>query len=306
MNLPVLECDNLSRWYNDVIAVNDLTVQVDPGITGLLGPNGAGKSSLMRMMMGLSRPSAGSLRVLEESPWDNPNLLGRIGYVPEGDAPWRNLSGFDCAMMAARYSNLVGEDAEAAVKDALLKVELENAMQKRVESYSRGMRQRLKFALALLNDPELLILDEPLLGTDPPTRKDLIELIRGMAQAGKSVIVSTHVLPDIEAMTQRIMVLNHGRLMAHGDVGEIREWLERYPRTVRVATPEPRELGATLWSWESVLSVQAEPNAVVVQTKQPKAFYEKLQELLVNGTHDFTSVTSPDDSVEAIFKYLVS
>ncbi|HVL86627.1 MAG TPA: ABC transporter ATP-binding protein [Candidatus Thermoplasmatota archaeon] len=304
--MNVLACERLSRWYGDVIAVNDLTVEVEPGITGVLGPNGAGKTSLLRMATGLVRPSAGTIRVLGEDPWDNPALAARVGYVPEGDAPWRDLSGLQCATLAARLSGLAPGRAEEAAREKLARVGLSSAMDRRVEAYSRGMRQKLKFALALAHDPELLILDEPLLGTDPPTRRDLVQLIKGLAAEGKSVLVSTHVLPDVEAMTQRILLVNHGRLMAYGEVAKIRDLLERYPRTVRLATPSPRPVGAALWGWESVLSVAAEEGAVVVRTRDPQRFYEDLQRMLLERQDlAVMSVTSPDETIEAVFRYLV-
>lgn len=303
--MAVLECDSLSRWYGDVIAVNDVTVEVRPGITGLLGPNGAGKSSLMKMAIGLLRPSAGALKVLDENPWNNPKLLARLGYVPEGDPPWTDLTGRRCAVLAGRMAGLTGMAAEEAAVRALQQTGLAEQAEKIVDAYSRGMRQKLKFALALLHEPEFYILDEPLLGSDPLTRRDLIQLIRDLEKQGRSVLVSTHVLPDVEAMTQRILLLNHGRLMAYGEVGEIRDLLERYPRTVRIATPDPRALGAAIWQWNSVLSLQAEDAAVVVRTPKPQEFYQELQRLLVQGKFPFTSLTSPDDNVEAVFRYLV-
>jgi ABC-2 type transport system ATP-binding protein len=303
--MGVLAAKELSKWYGEVIAVNDLNVEVPEGITGLLGPNGAGKSTFMRMTMGLLKPSRGSIEVLGENPWDNPNLLERIGYLPEGDAPWRDQSGLRSATMAARLSGLSGDAAEEAAASALRRVGLTEAQDRPVAAYSRGMRQRHKLALTLLHDPELLILDEPLLGADPLSRKELIHLIRDLAAQGKSVLVSTHVLPDVEAMTQRILLLNHGRLMAHGEVAHIRDLLERYPRTVRIATPRPRDLGAALWGWESVLSIQAEEGALLVRTRQPQEFYTELQRLLARKDLPFTSVTSPDDNLEAVFRYLV-
>ena len=303
--MAVLECNQLSRWYGEVIAVNDLTVEVQPGITGLLGPNGAGKSTLMKLAMGLLHPSTGTIKVLDEDPWGNPEILRRIGYVPEGDAPWRDRTGRKSAEMAGRLAGLSAGDAAAAADRALAQVGLSPQADKIVDAYSRGMRQKLKFALALLHEPELYILDEPLLGSDPITRRDLIQLIRDLATQGKSVIVSTHVLPDVEAMTQRILLLNHGRMMAYGDVPEIRDLLEHYPRTVRIATPQPRDLGAILNSWPTVLSLQYEPDAVVVRTPKPKEFFQTLQQHLIHNKVPFTSVTSPDDNVEAVFKYLV-
>lgn len=303
--MAVLECNQLSRWYGEVIAVNDVTVEVQPGIIGLLGPNGAGKSSLMKMSVGLLRPSNGSIKILDEDPWNNPNLLKRIGYVPEGDAPYRHLTGRNCCIHVGKLAGLSQTDSEAAAERALGQVGLTKESEKKVENYSRGMRQKLKFALALLHDPELYILDEPLLGSDPITRRDLIQLIKNLEKSGKSVIVSTHVLPDVEAMTQRILLLNHGRMMAYGDVGEIRDLLERYPRTVRIHTPKPRELGAALWGWPTVLSLQAEDAAVVVKTPKPQEFFAALQDYLIKNPIAFTSVTSPDDNVEAVFQYLV-
>ncbi len=305
---PVLELSHVSRWYGDVIAVNDVSVKVQPGIVGVLGPNGAGKSSLMRMIVGLSRPSAGSVRVLGQDPWSNPGYLRRIGYVPEAKAPWRELPGREVAIRAARLSGLEPGMAERAADDAIARVGLSDAASKPVESYSHGMHQRLKFALAIAHDPDLLILDEPLLGTDPVARRDLLKLMREMGDQGKSLLVSTHVLPDVEALTRRILVMNHGRLMAYGDAGEIRDLLERYPRTVRIQTPAPRAIGAAIWGWESVAAMDIEPDALVIRTSEPAAFYTALQELLGRPDGDplpFTSITSPDDHVETVFRYLV-
>lgn len=301
----VLTCKELSKWYGDVIAVNDVNVELRPGITGLLGPNGAGKSTLMRLATGLLKPSRGSIEVLGEDPWDNPALLARIGFVPEGDAPWRDRSGRGAAEIAGRLTGMSHSAASEAANRALRQVGLHDVAEKHVGAYSRGMRQRLKLALALLHEPQLLILDEPLLGADPMSRRDLIQLIRDLAREGRSVVVSTHVLPDVEAMTQRILLLNHGRLMAHGEVAEIRDLLERYPRTVRIATPRPRELGQALWGWDTVLSIQAEEGALLVRTPKPQEFFRDLQRLLAQKDLPFTSITSPDDNVEAVFKYLV-
>jgi ABC-2 type transport system ATP-binding protein len=300
-----IQTKGLSKWYGEVIAVNDLTMDIPPGITGLLGPNGAGKTTFLRMCVGLASPSNGSIRVLGEDPWDNAKLLSKIGYVPDGDAPWKDHTGFEVAVLAARLAGLPGQEAEQAALRSLEKVQLTADKDRKVAGYSRGMRQRLKFALALVNDPQLLILDEPLIGTDPPTRRDLIQLIREYASEGRTILLSTHILPDVEAMTHRIVLLNHGRLMAAGDIEEIRNLLERFPRTVRVATPKPREMGAALWSIDSVLSITAEEGSVVVRTKNPQGFFADLQNLLIEKDIPFSSVVSLDENVEAIFRYLV-
>jgi ABC-2 type transport system ATP-binding protein len=303
--IPALVAEKVGLWYRDVIAVNDLTVRIEPGITGLLGLNGAGKSTLIKMAVGLLRPASGRIRILGEDPWNNAELLGRIGYLPEAPAPWREESGREAARRAARLAGIPEAEVDARVETAIERVGLQNAAERRVGTYSHGMQQRLKFALALLNDPELLILDEPLLGADPLARRDLIQLMQELAKEGKSILLSTHVLPDVEALTDRILVMDRGRLLAHGAVGEIREMLEQYPRTVRIGTDDPRALGAAIWSWPSVISLQAERDAVVVRTDRPVDFFPELQRLLLDQEMPFTSISIPDDSVEAVFKYLV-
>jgi len=303
-SLSAVECERLSRWYGDVIALNDLSASIGKGVTGLLGPNGSGKSTFMSLCVGLLRPSAGRIEVLGEDPWDNPGLLRRIGYVPEAPAPWRHLTGRDALVRGARLTGLDRNDAGRAATEGLRRVGLAEAGDKLVGAYSHGMQQRLKFALATLHRPELLILDEPLLGTDPLARRDLLHLIQDMADDGTSILLSTHVLPDVEALTERILLLHHGRLMAHGEVHEIRDLLDQHPRTVRVATADPRRLGAELWSWDEVLSVEADEDAVTVRTRNAAAFYARLQDHLIERP-GFTSVTSPDDNVEAVFEYLV-
>ena len=302
---PVVALRDVSRWHGEVIAVNDVTVEVAPGVTGLLGPNGAGKTSLLRMLVGLSRPSAGTLRVLGEDPWNNPRLLRRVGYVPEAPPPWRELSARECAERAGRYAGLDPAAARRAADDCLARVGLSGHADRAAGTFSHGMQQRLKFALALLHDPDLLVLDEPLLGTDPLARRDLLRLMQDLAGQGKSLLLSTHILPDVEALTRRILVLHRGRLMAYGEVPRIRDLLEAYPRTVRIATPDPRGLGAALWGWDSVASLQAEGDVLTVRTHRPAEFYAALQDLLARGGHPFTSVTSPDDHVETVFRYLV-
>ncbi|HUR69617.1 MAG TPA: ABC transporter ATP-binding protein [Candidatus Thermoplasmatota archaeon] len=286
--------------------MNDLTLDVQPGITGLLGPNGAGKTSLFRMAMGLIKPSAGSILVLDQDPWDNPALLRRVGYVPDGDAPWQSMTGLEACGHMARLTGLAASEADEAAAGALAKVGLTDAADKKVAAYSRGMRQRLKFGFATIGDPELWLLDEPLLATDPLTRRDLIGLIKAHAAKGGSVVISTHVLTDVEALTDRIALMAHGRLLAHGTVPDIRDMLERYPRTVRVGTPNPREVGSLLWNLPAVLSLEATEGAVIVRTRHPQAFFAQLQDLLANKDIDFTSVTSLDEDVESIFRYLVS
>ncbi|MHB8632736.1 MAG: ABC transporter ATP-binding protein [Thermoplasmatota archaeon] len=296
--------EKVSLWYGEVVAVNDVTAAIQPGITGLLGPNGAGKSTLMRLTLGLQHPTLGSVTVLGESPQDNPRLLAKIGYVPEGPPPWQELSGRRALERAARLSGLSAPSG--AVSEALRTVGLEGAADRAVAGYSLGMQQRLKFAMASVHHPELLILDEPLAGTDPLARRDLIGSMREWAASGAAILLSTHVLPDVAALTERILLLNHGRLMAHGEVAEIRSLMEGVARTVRVATPAARELGATLWQWPTVLSIESDADALTIRTRDPAGFYQALQEHLTTSPVAVTSITSPDDTVEALFHALAA
>ncbi len=297
-----VQCDGLSKWYGDVIGLNDLDVDLGSGIVGLLGPNGAGKSTLMRLIMGLQKPSSGSIQVYGDNPWDNTALLERIGYVPEGDAPWRGRTGRAVLERGARLS---GVTEDGAVEQALEDVGLTDAADRRVGTYSKGMRQRLKFALALMHAPDLLILDEPFLGTDPLTRNDLIGLIRGHVQDGGDVILSTHVLSDVEALTERILVLAAGRKQAYGNVHEIRDFLRQYPRRVQLATPDPRGLGATLWTWDEVSSLETDEDGVIIQTSDVDSFQRRLQKHLIASRDPVTAIRQLDDDVQSVFQYLV-
>jgi ABC-2 type transport system ATP-binding protein len=303
--MTVVECENLSKWYGDVVGLNNLTVEIDEGITGLLGPNGAGKSTFMRLVTGLIKPSQGWIRVLGEEPWDNTPLRERVGYVPEGSPPWPRDAGRDVLVHGARLGGMTEEEAEAAADRTLEKVGLTDAAEKRVEAYSQGMGQRLKFGLALLHEPELLILDEPLAGTDPIARRDLIDLIERVADEGRSIILTTHVLPNVEAMTQRILLLNHGRLLAHGDVHEIPQMLDQYPRTIEISTDDPLQLREDLAGFQTILSLEAREGSVVVRTEDPSQFYENLQDFLLESDYEFGSIKPLDENVESIFKHLV-
>lgn len=303
--MAVVQCENLSKWYGDVVGLNDLSVEIDEGITGLLGPNGAGKSTFMRLLTGLIKPSQGWIRVLDEEPWDNTDLRNRVGYVPEGPPPWPRRTGRDVLLHGAKLGGMTRDEAEAAADRALDHVGLEGAAGKRVGAYSQGMGQRLKFGLALLHEPELLVFDEPLAGTDPIARRDLIDLIKGAADEGRSVILTTHVLPNVEAMTQRILLLNHGRLLAHGDVHEIPQMLDQYPRTIEISTDDPFELREELAGFETILSLEAREGSVVVRTEDPSRFYENLQDFLLESDQEFGSIKPLDENVEAIFKHLV-
>ena len=291
----ILETVRLNKWYGRVIALNDVTLSLDRGITGLLGPNGAGKTSLMRIAIGLMQESGGTIRVLGERPWNNPRLAVRIGYCPEHDGFYEWMTGRQFVASLARVRGIARADRAAA--DALERVRLTDVGGRRIGTYSRGMRQRLKIA-------QSLVLDEPLTGCDPLVRQELIALIKSFAQEGKSVLVSSHVLHEIEQLTRRIALVHRGRLVAEGDIREIRGLIDRHPHTVQVKTAKPRELAAALAAVPEVVEIRFADDVVWVRTNRPDAFYGRLPALALEKGCPVTQIESPDDNLEAVFRYL--
>ena len=303
---PLLSTEHLSKWYGQVIGLNDISVNVPPGITGLLGPNGAGKSTFMKVITGQLRPSKGQVKVLGEPIWGNPKLYFRIGFCPEQDAFYDRMTGIEWVTALTRLNGLDDRAARAAAERAIAAVDLTEAAGKRIGAYSKGMRQRIKLAQALVHDPELLILDEPLTGMDPIGRRKTMRMIREWAKQGRSVLVSSHILHEIELITPNILLINNGRILAEGNVHQIRDLIDEHPHTVYIRADNPRGLAREFLTRDDVISMRFEPGAVVVETAKPDDFYGRLTELVAAGTVGAVEeVTSPDDNLQAVFKYLV-
>jgi ABC-2 type transport system ATP-binding protein len=302
----LLVSEHLSKWYGQVIGLNDVSVSVPNGITGLLGPNGAGKSTFMKVITGQLKPSKGTVKVLGQPIWGNPALYSRIGFCPEQDAFYDRMTGLEWVSALVRLNGHDEKQADAAARRALEMVDLVDAANKKIGAYSKGMRQRVKLAQAIVHDPELLILDEPLAGMDPIARRKTIRMIREWARAGKSVLVSSHILHEIEAMTSNILLINNGRILAEGDVHAIRDLIDEHPHTVFVRGENPRRLAREFLTREDVLSMRFEEGAVVIETARPDSFYARLTEMAASGEFgSIEEVTSPDDNLQAVFKYLV-
>ena len=298
--------DHLSKWYGQVIGLNDVSVTVPSGITGLLGPNGAGKSTFMKLITGQLKPSKGSIAVLGEPIWRNPDLYNRIGFCPEQDAFYDRMTGLEWVTALVRLNGVGEVDAAAMAARAIEDVELSEAANKKIGAYSKGMRQRIKMAQALAHNPGLLILDEPLSGMDPIARRKAIRMIKDWGRAGKSVIVSSHILHEIESMTANILLINQGRILAEGNVHQIRDLIDEHPHTVHIKADQTRALAREFLGHDDVLSLKFEEGAVVVQTGRPDAFYARLTDLAASGEHGaIHEVTSPDDNLQAVFQYLV-
>ena len=303
---PVVTAEHLSKWYGQISGLNDVTVAVPPGITGLLGPNGAGKSTFMKLITGQLRPSKGSVSVLGEPVWGNPTIFFRIGFCPEQDAFYDRMTGLEWVTALVRLNGLPDAAATAAARHALEAVDLLDAADKKIGAYSKGMRQRVKLAQAIVHEPELLIFDEPLAGMDPIARRRTIRMIKDWARAGKSILVSSHILHEIESMTANMLLINNGRILAEGNVHQIRDLIDEHPHTVFIRAADPRTLARRFLAEEDVISLRFEAGAVVVETARPDAFYARLTDLAASGeAGGIDEVTSPDDNLQAVFKYLV-
>jgi ABC-2 type transport system ATP-binding protein len=306
MTAGLVVADHLSKWYGQVIGLNDVSVTVPPGITGLLGPNGAGKSTFMKVMTGQLKPSKGTITVLGESMWHNPGIYNRIGFCPEQDAFYERMTGLEWVTALVRLNGVSDTEATSMARRGLEMVELLDAADKKIGAYSKGMRQRVKMAQALAHDPELLILDEPLTGMDPLARRRTIRMIKDWGRAGKSIVVSSHILHEIESMTANILLINQGRILAEGNVHQIRDLIDEHPHMVYIKADRPRALARAFLADDDVLNLKFEDQAVVVQTARPDVFYARLTDLAASGELGaIHEVTSPDDNLQAVFQYLV-
>jgi ABC-2 type transport system ATP-binding protein len=305
---PVVVFHEVSKWYGNVIGINKLTLEIRPGVTGLLGPNGAGKSTLLQLATGQLRPSQGSVLVLGRRVWNNPGLNRFVGLCPEQDAFYEWMTGWDFVHTCARLSGLSRRDSREAAQATIEAVGMTKHQGRAVRGYSKGMRQRIKLAQCLVHDPEVLFLDEPLTGTDPVARRDLMNIIQRLGSQGKSVLVSSHVLHEVQALTPNIVLLNHGRLVAEGHVRQIRDLIDKHPHHIVLVCDDYRGLASRVLAWDDVEGVKVMPgeSGIMVETRSPDAFYGRLPALSLENGLAIKAVYSDDDNLEAVFKYLVN
>ncbi len=379
----MIELSHVSRWYGQVIGLNDVSCRVGPGLTALLGPNGAGKSTLFKLITGQMRPTTGSVKLLGEAPFANGRVLRGLGYCPEIDNFYEEMTGREFVTQLAAMSGLSGGTLTKRVNESIDRVGMADRCDRKLGGYSKGMRQRIKVAQAIVHEPQVLILDEPLNGLDPVGRRDLTDLMMEYAQAGKCVIVSSHILYEVEALTEAILLMQRGRLLAEGSIHGIRDLMDRHPHKITLhlapsmgkdeggrmkdergnaAMPNPSpatvpqfhlddddELGAAvaplpqaangavatiapavapsslilhpssfpsdtralardLLVMPSVLGVRfdtKDPNRLEVETARPDQFYAALPELVLAGGYAVDGFASPDNSLEAVLKYLL-
>lgn len=305
---PVLLFERVSKWYGAVIGLNQVTLELRGGITGLVGPNGAGKSTLLRLATGQLKPSIGRVTVRGLDAWDW-RAKAIVGYCPDNDAFYEDMSGRDFVRAMARLCGFDGTEANRRAEATLERVGMADRADRKVGGYSKGMRQRIKLAQALLNDPQLLVLDEPLSGIDPLGRQEMLELFRGLAAEGRCLLVSSHELEELEKLTDHVAILTRGRVAAVGTVMQIRDMLDDQPLSVRIDIADPRRVAALLVNRPEVVGLELEANGVVgslvVRARNPRRFFEEFGRLVVSEELDVARLEPLDESAHAVLGYLL-
>ena len=312
--MSALELSAVSRWFGNVVAVNDVTMTIGPGVTGLLGPNGAGKSTLIHMMGGFLPPSAGTVTLDGDVVWRNEEVYRRIGLVPEREAMYDALSGWQFVLANARLHRL--PDPEAAARRAIDTVQMADAQSRDIGTYSKGMKQRIKMATALVHDPPVLLLDEPFNGMDPRQRLQLMDLLREMGQQGRTVLFSSHILEEVEQIATDVQVVVAGRHAASGDFREIRRLMTERPHQYTVRSDDDRALASAVMADGSVTGVElvttaatggrAGGQALHVEATDRASFVRLLPRVAQRHGIRLYEVTPADESLESVFSYLVA
>jgi ABC-2 type transport system ATP-binding protein len=298
-----IELRNVSRWYGNVVAINDITMTIGPGVTGLLGPNGAGKSTLLHLISGFLEPSRGELTVGGTASWRNPDVYRTLGLVPERPAVYSFLTGLEFVRATARLHKLADPDRSA--ERAIAIVEMAGAQDRKIATYSKGMRQRIKVAAALVHDPEILLLDEPFNGMDPRQRLHMMDLLETLGDEGRTILFSSHILEEVERLSGTIQVIVAGRLAASGDFRAIRRLMTSRPHMFLVRTSDDRRLGAALIGRPSVTGVEMSGHGLQVKASDYGAFSREIAGLTRDQGIQLRELLPEDESLESVFAYLV-
>jgi ABC-2 type transport system ATP-binding protein len=301
---PTIRVENVSRWFGNIVAVSDISFSVGPGITGLLGPNGAGKSTILQMAAGFLQPSNGSVRVRGQSPWRNDKLYRYTGLVPEREAIYPFLTGYEFVLLNARLHKL--PDAREATNRAIQMVDMEDAQHRATGGYSKGMKQRVKLAAALVHDPLLLLLDEPFNGVDPAQRLHMMDVLRDLAAAGRTIVFSSHILEDVERLADNVLVIVSGRLAASGDFHRIRRLMTDRPHTFVLRSSDNRRLAAALVETQSVKGVELIDGGLSVRASDFGAFTLAVSAIARDSGVTLFEFVPSDQSLESVFSYLVN
>ena len=301
---PIIAVESVSKWYGSVVAVNDVSLTVESGITGLLGPNGAGKTTLLKMIEGLASPSDGSVTIFGQSPRNNPNLFRRVGVMSEHEAVYGFQTGRQFVEWSAKLHGVT--TIEEHTDRAIERVGLADAQHRPLGTYSRGMRQRMRLAATIVHEPEVIILDEPLNGTDPRQRLEFHDLMRHLADEGRTILISSHILEEVETLADRILLMVSGKLAASGDYRAIRAKLDEQPYNVRIVSSEPRQMAAALIELETIESVSlGADNDVIVLSRNVAVLQRSLARIAKDRNIRLERVEPLDDSLESVFSYIV-
>ncbi|MBT3357305.1 MAG: ABC transporter ATP-binding protein [Euryarchaeota archaeon] len=304
--IPTVLMENTSKWYDQVIGLNDVSLAIDGGVTGILGPNGAGKSTLFKLLVGRLKPSQGSVRLFGIDPWKDTSPYRRIGYVSESERLYDWMTAQDFVSTLARLHGMTRDEANERTEHVLGFVGLHDVRHKEIGKYSKGMRQRVKIAHALVHDPDLIILDEPLHGCDPIARTSIMNVIRELGSQGKTVLVSSHILEEIERITEQIVILHNGRLLALGNLHAIRGLLDKHPHRIMLTTDEPRKLASAFIGEKPIYGVRfPDEGKLEIQTNNLSEAHSVLPRVIVESKIAVSSIDNPDDNLESLLGYLV-
>lgn len=301
---PTVVLDHVSKWYGEVMGLNDVSAEFGPGVSGLLGPNGAGKSTMLKLVTGMLRPNLGTITVCGEHPFDNAGIMHRVGMVPEQDALYPKQPASSVLTYLNRLHGFGRSEARQRTFSALERVGLGHVTDRSVGEYSKGMRQRFKLAQALAHEPDVLVFDEPLNGLDPEGRREYAAVIRSLGDEGRCVLVSSHILHEVDLVARRMAVLHNGRILAEGTTREIREEMSEYPLTVRIDSGSLDVLGPAVVALEGVERVEHTPVGLEVRTTQPNLLFDAVADLVASGGVEVHALDPIDEDLEAVFRYL--
>lgn len=302
---PTIVIENASRWYGEVLGINKVTVNISPGITGLVGPNGSGKSTLMNLICGMLRPGHGRVAVLGNPVWNNPELRRFLGYCSQVDHFYESFSGLQFIQSMLALHGYGKPWARQTALEALARVGMSGDQERPISAYSKGMRQRIKIALSLAHNPAVLVLDEPFNGLDPVGRREMMQLFQDYAREGRTILLSSHILHEIERMTDRVLMMSNGYVLAEGQVQMVRELLIDHPFKVFVRCDRPRELASLMLSEDGVKMVEIEDErSLTLSTQTPDEFYLRLNDIIIEHEIEVDVVTLADENLQSIYQYL--
>jgi ABC-2 type transport system ATP-binding protein len=299
--------DNVSKFYGEVLGVNRVTLAIEPGITSLVGPNGAGKTTLMNLMTGLLQPTKGVVRVLGVSPREPEKFQKNIGYCSQFDAFPKGLSGIDFLSSMLAVHGMTHAVANDIAWKSIQRVGMTDAARRRIAGYSKGMRQRIKLALAIAHDPKVLVLDEPLNGLDPMARAEVTDLFRQLASAGMHVIISSHILHEVDMMSDRIIMMSNGYIVAEGDIQGVRSEMDDHPMQILIRCDKPALVAARVFTLDSVVEarIDADSRGLLVATRNPDRFYNLLSRIVLDDEVAIEAVAPADENVHSVYQYLI-